>query len=422
MAQTATTMALVLRERWNQDKIAKQWYADSNPLSRIEAATDATMIGKQVQVGIWGDLNSGGYTSTSVAGGVINTATNQGVNQAIYTLTQHFFPISLEVSALNQASGNNLQSLIGSKNLEIEGAIASLRNQQTRQVVTNADGKVAACGTSGGASTTVPLTAAASEGTAYGYQSIVRNWLRPGAVVDIGTTADTDALVTATTVSAVTKSATAPTIVIGSAIDATAGTHFVYIANPNSATAANPEMNGLRNIVNTTGALGGLNPATAGEEYWAAAARDTATTVFSLDLALGLQQEVQQASGDTMTDVWTGLKQQKNFYLLLQNQVRFPGEMKLGAGRVDAPTWNNMRVEAFTSILDTDWWNLTLKDFVRVTGAIKKPTWMSEIGGDSNVGGIWNAGNTNFVDALFHATQIGVRRRNTHAGATGLTA
>jgi hypothetical protein len=178
------------------------------------------------------------------------------------------------VSALNQASGSNLQSLIGAKNIEIEGAIASLRNQETRQFVTNGDGKVAACDT-GGASTTISLIPSPS-GTAYGYDAIVRNWLRPGAVVDVGTTADTDALITAGTVTAVAESATAPTITTATSVSTTNGTHFVYIANPNSATAANPELNGLRNLVNTTGAVGGVNPATAGEEFWQAASRDTA--------------------------------------------------------------------------------------------------------------------------------------------------
>lgn len=419
MSQTASTLALVMRERWDKDTIAKQWYADDNPLSRLESI-EATMIGKQAQVGIWGDLNSGGYTSTSVAGGALNAATNQGVNQAIYTLTQHFFPISLEVSALNQASGNNLQSLIGAKNIEIEGAIATLRNQETRQAVTNGDGKVATCGAA--TSANIPLTAAASEGAAYGYSSLVRNWLRPGAVVDIGIVSDTDSVATAATVTGIVESPTVPTITTSAGSVTVDTSTFVYIANPNSATAANPELNGLRNMVNTSGAFGGINPATAGEEFWQAASRDTATTVFSLDLALNLQRQVQQKSGKTMTDVWTGLKQQMNFYSLLQNQVRFPGEMKLGAGNVSQVTWNNMKVEAFNAILDTDWYCLTLSDFCRITGAIKKPTWMSEIGGDANIGGVWNAGNTNFVDALFFATQFGLRRRNTHAAATGLTA
>jgi hypothetical protein len=418
MAQTPTTLSSVLKERWTDDEIQKQWLGDDTPLSRFES-TKATMIGKQAQTPIWGDLNSGGYTSIGAGGGSINTATNQPTAQAVWTLVYQYMPISLEVSTLNQAT-SNLQSVISGKNLEIEGAIATVRNQGTRQFVTNGDGKVAACGTSGGASTTIPLTAAASEGTAYGYQSLIRDWLRPGAVVDIGTTADTDSLATATTVTGVSESTTAPTITAAS-IDATAGTHFVYIANPNSTTAANPETNGLRNIVATTGALGGLNPATAGQEFWTAAKRDTATTVLSLDLILSLNQQVLQRTGKQITDTFTGTKQQMNFYSLLQNQVRFPGELKMGAGNVGGVTWANTKVDAYPAILDTDWFVLNLDDFRRITGDMTKPTWFSNIAG-MNQGQIPTLGSTALGDQLVWAYQVGVGRRKGTAAATGLTA
>lgn len=419
MAQTPTTLSSVLKERWTDDEIQKQWLADDSPLSRFESVT-ATMIGKQAQTPVWGDLNSGGYTVIGSAGGSINTATNQSSNQAVWTLSYHYMPISIEFSTINQ-SASNLQSVISGKNQEIEGAIATVRNQGTRQLVTNGDGKVAACGTSGGASTTVPLTAAASEGTAYGYSALARDWLRPGAVVDIGTTADTDALVTATPVSAIAESATAPTITVGSAIDATAGTHFVYIANPNSTTAAGPETNGLRNIVATTGALGGLNPSTAGQEFWAASQRDTSTTVLSLDLILNLSGRVLQKTGKQFTNSWTSIKQQTNYYALLQNQVRFPGDMKLGAGNFDGPSWGNTRVEAFPAILDTDWFCLTLEDFRRIVGDITKPTWYSEYSG-LNKAMIPTLGSTAFGDQLVFSYQVGVGRRKSHAAATALTA
>jgi hypothetical protein len=127
----------------------------------------------------------------------------------------------------------------------------------------------------------------------------------------------------------------------------------VYIANPNSATAANPELNGLRNIVNTSGALGGLNPSTAGQEFWKAAQRDTSTAVLSLDLALSLHRSVLQKSGKQMSNVWSGYKQQMNFYSLLQNQVRFAGDLRLGAGNF-ATTWAGMQWEGFQEILDSD--------------------------------------------------------------------
>ena len=417
MAQTATSLADVLKERWTDDELQKQFEDEAGPLKRIEQIK-ATMIGKQAQVPIY-KYQGGGYTSVGAGGGALNTAGNQAVDQALYTLVYHYFPIELETSALNQASGNNLQAVIGAKNLEVEGGISTIRKQMVRQLVTNGDGIVAQCDT-GGASTTVELIASPS-GTAYGFDAIQRGWLHPGLKVDIGTTADTDALATATEITAINESATDPDITIGSSISTTSGTHFVYIANPNSATAANPEMNGLRNIVNTTGALGGLNPASAGEEFWAAAARDTSTSVFSLDLALNLQRGVLQKSGGMFTDVWTGFKQQQNFYSLLQNQVRFAGDTKMGAGNVGGVTWNNMKVDAYPDILDSDWWALTLSDFVRVTGAIQKPTWMSSLEG---AGGLLRLkqGYTSFVDQIVYPLQVGVRRRNTHAGATGLSA
>lgn len=418
MAQTPTTLSSVLKERWTDDVIQKQWLADDSPLSRFESVK-GTMIGRQAQTPIWGDLNSGGYTSIGAGGGTINTATNQPTAQAAWTLVYHYFPIQLEVSTINQAT-SNLQAVISGKNLEIEGGIASVRNQGTRQFVTNGDGIVAACAT-GGASATVSLLPSASEGAAYGYSSLVRDWLRPGAVVDVGTTADTDSLITAGTVTGVSESATAPTFTTATSISTTAGTNFVYIANPNSATAANVETNGLRNIVNTSGALGGLNPATAGQEFWQASLRDTSTTVLSLDLILSMNTKVLQKTGKSFTDVVTGYKQQGNFYSLLQNQVRFPGDMKLGAGNFGGVTWGNSKVDAYAAVLDTDWWCLTFDDFRRITGDITKPTWYSELAGMTQ-GQIPTLGSTALGDQLVFSYQVGCARRKSHAGATALTA
>lgn len=417
MADTATTLADVLKEAWTSDRMNKQFEDAVEPLKRIQKVS-ATMIGKQAQVPIL-KHNAGGYTSFGAAGGSFNTYNAVGVDQATYTLVTHGMPISLEFSALNQAGGQNAQAVIASKDLAIESALSEVGKQCARQLVTNGDGIVAQCDT-GGASTTVELLASPS-GTAYGFDAIQRGWLHVNGIYDIGPTGDTDGIVTGATVSALKELSTDPDITIGSSVSTVSGTDFVYIANPNSATAANTETNGLRNIVNTSGALGGLNPASAGEEFWAAAQRDTTTTVFSLDLALNLQRAVLQKSAKTFTDVWTSYKQQQNFYSLLQNQVRFAGEMKMGAGDVSGVTWNNIKVDAYPDILDSDWHNLTLDDFQFIHGAYKQPTWASDIeGGGGRMRWAQNA--TNFVDAVFHSYQLGVQRRNTHASATGLTA
>ncbi len=416
MAQTVANMAAVLKDVWTSDRVQKQFEDKNQPLGRLESFK-GTMIGAQAQVPILAG-RSGGYTSVGSAGGNLNPAGQQPVAQATYTLPYHWFQVQIDAAALMQSSDKNT-SVIKAKDLEIEQGIENTKHQMTRQFVTNGDGIVASCA-SGGASTTVQLTPQASEGnTSYGYSAIARNWIFPGAVVDIGTTADTDALATGVTVTAVSGSATAPTFTTGTSVTTIAGTHFVYIANPNSATLANTEMNGLRQIVNTTGAFGGLNPATAGQEYWAAAQRDTSTTVLSLDLLVGLQRSIKQATGATQQAVWTSYKQESAYYSLLQNQSRFSGDSGLSAGNVSSPTFNGMPVEAFADILDTDLYCLTLSDLLKVTGSQDKPQWASDLQG-ATTGQLWSAGTTSFVDGLVYPLQLGASRRNSHAACTTL--
>jgi hypothetical protein len=414
--QTAISMAQALKEAWTSERMQKQFEDKNAPLGRIEALR-GTMIGRQAQTPIWPG-RSGAFTTVGAGGGNLNPALQQPVAQALWTLVYNWFQIALDTSAIAQASGQSAQSVVGGKDLEIEGAIENTKHQMTRMIVTNGDSIVAACGTAT-SSTTVPLTAAASEGATYGYSALVRGWLFPNMAVDIGTTADSDALVTESPVSAVSYSnPAAPTITIGTAIAPTAGTHFVYIPNPNSTIAPNPELNGLRQIVGS-GALGGLNPATAGQEYWRGALVDNTTTTFSLDLPLNLQRYILQNSNEPGTAVWTGYKQQANFYSLLQNQVQFAGDQNLGAGNVSGPKWNGMTVDAFADVLDSDWFQLTLPDLIRVTSAIDKPTWASDIEG---AGGStrWQQGTTRFVDGLVYPMQFGAQRRNTHAAALAL--
>lgn len=417
MPQTAVSMAQALKEAWTADRLQKQYEDKNLPLGKLESLR-GVMIGRQAQTPVWGG-RSGAFTSVGAAGGNLNPAAQQPVAQALWTLVYNWFQIALDASALAQASGQNLQSVVGAKDLEIEGAIENTKHQMTRMFVTNGDGIVAAAGTYAGG-TALPLVNSAAEGATYGYSSLVRGWLFPNMPVDIGTTADSDALMTEVVISAVDYSnPAAPVVTLPSAIAATtAGTHFVYIPNPNSATAPNPELNGLRQIIGS-GALGGLNPATAGQEFWRGAFRDTTTTVFSLDLALNLQRYVLQNSNQPGTAVWTGYRQQANFYSLLQNQVMFSGDGNLSAGKVDGPTWNGMTVQAFADILDSDWFQLTLADLVRITSAMEKPRWASDIEG-SGESISWKQGTTQFVDGLVYPLQVGCQRRNTQAGALAL--
>lgn len=418
MGATVAMMTSVIKDAWTSSRLAKQFY-NANPVLDWFQEVDATMIGTQAQVPIhkW---RSGGSTSTNAAGGALNSAGNQAVDQAIYSLVYLWHQISIETAALNQ-TGSAQQSIIGSKILEVQGAIDDISKQASRQLCSNGDGYIAQCTTTS-SSATISLLGASSGGL--GYDAIRRGWLFPGLPVDIGTTSDTDTIVSGETITAVSEDATSPTITVSSSVSTTSS-HYVSIKNPNSATASSPELNGLRNLIGSaTTTVGGINPATAGNEFWKPALVDSSTTSLSLDLALNLQAAVFQKSGGYQSHVLTSVKQGSAFYALLQNQVRFAGEMKMGAGGVGGLTglsWNGVNLNVFPDIVDKEWYHVSKDDIVRVVGKIKKPTWTSELEG-SGEGLRWSQGNTNFVEGLVFPINVGLQRRNTHAAATNLTA
>lgn len=414
MAQTVSNLTDVLKDAWTADRLRKQFYNDNPVFSRM-SELEATTIGLQAQVPIHKSRN-GGYVSTAAAGGTLQTAGQQAVDQAVYTLVFHWLSTQIEAAAILQAKGGD-SSVVDAKDLEISGAVDDVKRQCSRQLATAADGKLAQCGTTSASAT---VTLSADSASNYGTQAIVRGWIYPGLIVDIGTTADTDAVVTAATV--VDVDASAGTVTIDSAVTTTSS-HFIYIANPNSATAANTEMNGFRNLVKTSGAVGGLNPSNSGESFWKAATEDSSSTALSLNLLLNLSRSVRQYTGKRETYNVTGLKQEQAFYELLQNQVRFSSN-DVEAGFEGRAVWNGMEVQGLNDILDTDWFSTTIEDFVRIApkganGAA--PIWATDLFGD---GGAfqWSAGSTAGKNALVLPMQVGISRRNSHGALTGLTA
>ena len=419
MASTVANLASVLKDAWTSNRLAKQFY-DHNPLLDWITQTSPTIIGSQAQVPIHKG-RSGPSTSTGPAGGVLNPAGNQVVDQAIYTMVYLWRQIQLETAALNQTG--NAQSIVNAKDFEIQGAISDMSREASRMLANNGDGFIAQC-TTGGAATEVELLPAASGGL--GFDGIVRGWLRPDMLVDIGTAADSDALVAGTTITAVEESATTPSITIGSSITTTSS-HFVSIANPNSGTATNPELNGLRNLFgSTTSIVGGINPATAGNEFWKPARVDASTTSFSLDMMLALNEAVFMKGGSITNGTATlmSARQMTAFYSLLQNQVRYTGERGMGAGGIgnmDGLTWNGMGINVWQDIANKEVYTITREDLERIVGNIKEPTWTSELEGNGK-GLHWSAGTTAFVEGVVFPLQVGVNRRNRSAAATNLVA
>jgi hypothetical protein len=429
--QSATTMSVVLKEAWSADRLQAQFESKNTPLGKLEAYRGVVM-GRTITTPILTG-RAGAFTVVGAAGGTLNPAQPQPVGKASWSMPYNWFQIELDTSALVQ-SGQDIQGIVAGKDLEVKGAVENTRHQMARQVVTGGDGIVIAFDT-GTAAQTLKVVSAAQEGASYGYSALVRGWVQPGFPIAIGITSNINSLsgtlpagpngavaqpANMGWVTAVNKSASAPTITLqaGASIATTLGTNFGYVVNPNDVAQASPEMNGIRQLIGTVG-MAGLDQAVAGQEFWAGAMRDTTTTTFSLDLALNLQRLVMQNSNNAPAAIWTGYKQQMNFYALLQSQVQFSGDQNLAAGNVDAPTWNGMKLDAMADILDTDWFMLTPSDMFRIKGNMDQPRWASDIQGSSQ-GAIWRPGTTRFTDGVVYPVNLGCQRRNTQAGAINL--
>jgi hypothetical protein len=411
MAQTAASLAAISKEVYTQDELEKQFYSEAPVLERFEK-TNRYTIGREARVPIH-KYGGGGTTVLTAAGGTLNPDDAQDVDKAVYTLSYAWQPIAIQFGALNEVHGG--QSSVGdSLTLEVEGGVNDLRRQVMRMAAANGDALIAECATST-ATTTINLSP-----TGLGYHAIIAGYLSPGITIDIGSAANETSVAGDRLITDVNDSESDPEIVINGANVTTAAGDFISLANARSGATSN-EFPGLRSMVgSSTTVVGGLDPATTGKRFWKPAHVDTTTTAYSLDLPLTMQRKVFSKTRRYPTWFLTSPKQQANHYSLLQTQVRFSGDMQLGAGNVEQAKWNGMEFMGEPDIPDKELYLLDPASFLIVTGKYSKPTWASDIEG-FNKGLGYVQGATSFKDALVYACALATRRRNANAAAISLT-
>lgn len=94
------------------------------------------------------------------------------------------------------------------------------------------------------------------------------------------------------------------------------------------------EPNGFARIVNNTGALQNLNPATAGQSRWASSVLGNSGTPRALSESLMIQMvdTVYTASGKRPTAIFTSLGVRRSYFNLLTQQRRFTGTTTFAGG------------------------------------------------------------------------------------------
>ena len=404
MGATLATIDAALKETWTTDRIVSQLY-DDNPFLDELQKTKRYKVGAQAVTPIVTNRN-GGYTAHPAAGSsALNAAGNVGLAQAVWNYTYHAQQIQLERAAVDGTEGREI-AVANVVDVEVEGAVSELRKQITRQVVGGAgDALIAQC-TTGGASTTVNLLS-----TGFGPDALSRGWLHPGLTVDIGTTASEAALAADTVISGV--STVNNTITIGASVTTTSS-HYVSIANARAGTTSY-EMNGLRNLVSASADFGGITVAS--NPSWASTV-DSTTTALTLDSLYTARRAVRQTTGGAPDYVLTSLKQEENFYKLLQMQVRFNSDEALGAGKVESAKFAGMRLNAHPDVPDRLAFLLSMKHLFILEN--DKPGWTDRYTGGGRLE--WKQGTTAIVGALFYDCQLGTDRRNAHTALTALTA
>jgi len=406
MPQTGVSFIAALKQVWVSDTIEEQLYQENELLSLFEKVEPQKEVGNVALVPIHTGRN-GGYTVVSKEGSnELNAAGSQVVKQAEYTYTHHWYQVELESAVIDESSGSDL-AVAKAANFEMENALDDLKRQLTRQIVATQGSKIAET-EENTTTVTLKLKAAANE-------LIIRELIFPGLIVMVGTAGAAENSFGKREITEVIPSATEPKIKISGATVTTAAGEFLSIQGSRSGETSF-EMNGLPFMVSETTKLGNVNPSTVTK--WKSNL-DTTTTALSLEAMMERLDACKQVSGKEPDTIVAGVKQYRNYYLELQNQVRYSGDGGLQGGNSNNILLGTAPIIKDPDVLGSNIWFLRKADLM----AVRKPG--GPVWADQEYGNVnpvqYVQGTTRVKGAIVYRLQLGMTRRNTSAGFTALT-
>ena len=240
--------------------------------------------------------------------GNLPNAGNQVYAQATYDLKYLYGRVQVSGQAIAK-SASDAGSFLRAMKAELDYIKDDLAMDFTRQVYGDGTGQIAQCGTTT-ASNVIVLASS---------EALRKGFLHIGMVVDIGVAATPNSLVDSlgadaganSTISAVNVAT--PSFTIGKSIT-TSGSNFVFRSGNVTAGPVVNEMDaGLQKIISTAAnSVGGVNGASAGNEYWNPQL-DTAGTAIGLQRLLTLWNITNAAgaqAGDAIALTTPGLVRQ----------------------------------------------------------------------------------------------------------------
>ena len=283
-----------LREQLNNDVIALR------RIERSSAGISSNVGGKYVTFPIHYGRNAGigarrEFEDLPAAGKQFTAAAQVGL--------KYFYGSIALTGQTRQLAESNVQAFVSALDLETNGLKTDLAKDQNRQIYGNGSGQLGATSTTG-AATTATITSGFSN-------------LGIGAIVDVYTAANLASAGAATssgrTVTAVDQ--TAQTVTLDSSV--TFGTASVFTR----AGSANREWTGLGAIIQSSGILYNVNPATV--DQWRAVVDTNASNRNLTEGMLITNVDKVRINGGQTSLILTTLGVRRAYFNLLQQQRQF---------------------------------------------------------------------------------------------------
>ena len=335
MSANLSTLSNILKEYY-LGPVTEQLNNEVLLLSRLESRSE-DLVGKYAYVPLHYGRSTGIGAVAEDAD--IPLAGRQSYEKATYDLKYLYGRVRVTGPSMAKTK-NEAGAFLQALKSELDGVRNDLRKDLARQIYGDGTGKIAEVDASWTSGTTLPLTSV---------EPLRKGQLYAGMRVDIVTVAAGVATVAgSTTISSVTLSDASPAIVVASATGVADGAWITRKGAivTGSSVAGNGsrsnEIDGLRRLNATaTTAFGNLNPSDSGIEWWdnqrlAPADADPVAsgtqnlTLDELQKALNLVR----IAGGNPTAMVTTLGVQREFYNLLQDEVRYvdPESLNYAAG------------------------------------------------------------------------------------------
>ncbi len=398
MSATLTTVNSILKEVY-EGQINDQLPNERVLIKRLERTSDNVtdnIGGKYVVFPVRSGRNHGiSYRAESVA---LAAAGAQKYNAAQETLRHGYGRIRFSGQMMDLAD-SNAQAFSNALDEEMDGIKGDIAKDENRI----AWGHIDQAGTVTGI--VAKLTSSPAAATTFTVDNA--QWIEVGMILDTVNPAGP----TVTNTGIIVTDVSGTTVTVSAAISATS-TH--YLARTGN---YGQEPYGVTNIVRSTGALHGLNPATAGQAFWASTLDTTTTTLTELAM-ITMVDNIRKASGEVPSAIFCSLGVRRSYWNILTGMRRYndPKEFAGGlvglsfmAGGKDIPVVEDPDAPSNNMVMLTEKEIKIFRD--------KDWSWQDKAGSIFN----WVQGYDTWEAWMKQYWQIGTHKRNCHGRFTNLT-